>query len=70
MGYIENDAANDSSIVACVFVTAVKFLPGRSLATIGGFLPSRFLAPITGFLPSGCLTTIKGYTYRLMGGIF
>jgi hypothetical protein len=40
-GHIENDASNNSSIVACVFVTAV-----RCLATIGGFLPSRCLATI------------------------
>jgi hypothetical protein len=47
-GHIENDAFNNSSIVACVFVTAVKFLPSRCLATIGGFLPSRCLATIGG----------------------
>jgi hypothetical protein len=34
-GYIENDASNNSSIVACVFVTAVTFLPSRCLATTG-----------------------------------
>jgi hypothetical protein len=33
-GHIENDASNNSSIVACVFVTAVTFLPSRCL-TIG-----------------------------------
>jgi hypothetical protein len=32
--YIENDASNNSSIVECVFVTAVTFLPSRCLATI------------------------------------
>jgi hypothetical protein len=47
-GHIENDASNSSSIVACVFVTAVTFLPSRYLATIGGFLPSRYLATIGG----------------------
>jgi hypothetical protein len=31
-GNIENDASNNSSIVACVFVTAVTFLPSRCLA--------------------------------------
>jgi hypothetical protein len=36
-GRIENDASNNSSIVACVFVTAVTFLPSRCLATIGRF---------------------------------
>jgi hypothetical protein len=30
-----------SSIVVCVFVTAVTFLPSRCLATIEGFLPNR-----------------------------
>jgi hypothetical protein len=36
-GHIENDASNNSSIVACVFVTTVTFLPSRCPATIGGF---------------------------------
>jgi hypothetical protein len=36
-GQIENDASNNSSIVACVFVTVVKFLPSRCLATIREF---------------------------------
>jgi hypothetical protein len=58
-GHIENDASNISSVVACVFVTAVTFLPSRRLATIGGFLPSRCLATIGGFLPSRCLATIR-----------
>jgi hypothetical protein len=31
---IGNDASNNSSIVACAFVAAVKFLPSRYLATI------------------------------------
>jgi hypothetical protein len=35
---IENDVSNNSSIVACVFVIAVTFLPGRCLATIGGYI--------------------------------
>jgi hypothetical protein len=35
-GHIENDASSNSSIVACVIVTAVTFLPSRCLATIGG----------------------------------
>jgi hypothetical protein len=38
--HIENDASNNSSIVACVFVIAVTFLPSRCLATIRGLLPS------------------------------
>jgi hypothetical protein len=33
-GNIENDESNNSSIVLCVFVTAVKFLPSRCLVTI------------------------------------
>jgi hypothetical protein len=40
-GHIENDASNNSSIVACAFVTVVTFLPSRFLATIGGFLQNR-----------------------------
>jgi hypothetical protein len=34
---IENDASNNSSIVACVFVVAITFLPSRCLAAIGGY---------------------------------
>jgi hypothetical protein len=60
MGHIENEASNNTSIVACVFVTAVKFLPSRCLATAGGFLPSHCLATIRGLLPSRCLATIGG----------
>jgi hypothetical protein len=47
-GHIENDESNNSSIVACVFVTAVTFLPSRCLATIRGFLPRRCQATIGG----------------------
>jgi hypothetical protein len=36
MDSIENDASNNSCIVACVFVASVTFLPSRSLATKGG----------------------------------
>jgi hypothetical protein len=36
-GHIDNDESNNSFIVACVFVTAVTFLPCRCLATIGGY---------------------------------
>jgi hypothetical protein len=60
-GHIENDASNNSSIVACVFVTAVKFLPTRCLAKIRGFLPRRCIGTIRGFLPSRCLATIRGF---------
>jgi hypothetical protein len=42
--HIENDVSNNSSIVACVFVTAVTFLPSRFLAMIGGFLPNWAVA--------------------------
>jgi hypothetical protein len=59
-GHIEKDASNNSSIVACVFVTAVTFIPSRCLATIGGLSPSRCLATIRGFLPSRFLATIEG----------
>jgi hypothetical protein len=51
-GHIENDASNNCSIVAGVFVNAVTFLPSRCLAKIGRFLPSP------------CLPTIRGYTFR------
>jgi hypothetical protein len=37
MDRIESDVSNHSSIVACVFVTAVTFLPSRCLAMIGGY---------------------------------
>jgi hypothetical protein len=33
-GHIENAASNNSSIVTCVFVTAVTFLSNHCLATI------------------------------------
>jgi hypothetical protein len=36
-GHLKNKASNNSPIVACVFVTAVTFLPTRCLATIGGY---------------------------------
>jgi hypothetical protein len=41
---MQNDASNNFSIVASVFVVAVKFLPSLSLEMIGGFLPIRCLA--------------------------
>jgi hypothetical protein len=50
-GHIENDAPNNSSVVACLFVTTVTFLQSRCLATKEEFLPSRYLA-------------IKVYFYR------
>jgi hypothetical protein len=40
----ENEGTNNSSIVACVVVTAVTFLPSGCLATIGGFLSNRAVA--------------------------
>jgi hypothetical protein len=36
-GHIENDASNNYSSVACVFVAAVTFLPSRCLASIKYF---------------------------------
>jgi hypothetical protein len=59
--HIENDASNNSSIVASVFVTAVMFLPSRWLASIKLFLPSRCLERIRRFLPSHCLATLRGF---------
>jgi hypothetical protein len=59
--HIENDTSNNSSSVACVFVTAVTFLPSRCLAMIGGFLPRRSLATVRRFLPTRCLPTIGGH---------
>jgi hypothetical protein len=58
--HIENGVSNSSSIVACVFITTVTFLPSRWLAMIRGFLPSRCLAMIRKFLPSHCLAMIGG----------
>jgi hypothetical protein len=44
-GHIEKDASTNSSIAACVFVTAVTFQPSRCIAMIKGFftepLPSN-----------------------------
>jgi hypothetical protein len=54
-GFIENDASNNPSIVECVFVTAVTFLPSRCSATIGDFtepLPSNDEEIFTQPLPS------------------
>jgi hypothetical protein len=55
--HIENDATSSSSIVACVFVTVVTFLPSRCLATIWRFLPNRGLATIRRLLRSRFLAT-------------
>jgi hypothetical protein len=38
-GRIEN-VSNNSSVVACVFVAAVTFLPSRYLTMTSGFLPN------------------------------
>jgi hypothetical protein len=59
--HIENDASNNSSIDAYVFVTAVTYLPSRCLAMIRGLLPNSCLATITGFLPTRCLATIREF---------
>jgi hypothetical protein len=37
MGRIENDAPNNSSIFACVFIAVVTFLQNRCLVAIGGY---------------------------------
>jgi hypothetical protein len=50
MDRIDNDASISSSIVACVVVVAVTFLPSGCLATIRGFLPCRCLATIRGYI--------------------
>jgi hypothetical protein len=63
-GHIENDSSNNYSVVACVFVNAVTFLPSRCLATIEGFLPNRCLETIGELLPSRYLAAIGRYTYR------
>jgi hypothetical protein len=34
IGYIENNASSNSSVVASVFVAVLMFLPSRCLATI------------------------------------
>jgi hypothetical protein len=54
-GHIGKDASNNSSTVACAFVTTRTFLPSRCLATIREFLTIRCLATIRGFLPIRCL---------------
>jgi hypothetical protein len=65
-GHIENDVSNNSSVVAYVFVTMVKFLPikeflpSHCLAVIGLLLPSRCLATIGEILSSRRLATIRG----------
>jgi hypothetical protein len=73
MGHIENDASNNSFIVACTFDTAVTFLPSRCLATIGGTFTEQFPSIDKGIfiepLPSND-REIHIETHRLMGGIF
>jgi hypothetical protein len=65
-GDFENDASNNSSIVACVFVTAVTFLPSRCLATIREILPSRCLATIRGYTDIHSLLHTHTHTHRAM----
>jgi hypothetical protein len=43
---IENEAFNNSTVVACVLVAAVMFLPSRCRATTSGILPICWLATI------------------------
>jgi hypothetical protein len=47
-------------MVACVFVTAVKFLPSRCLAKIAGILPSRCVATIGGIFTEPLPSNDKG----------
>jgi hypothetical protein len=42
-GHMENNVPNNFSTVACVFVTAVTFLPSRCLVTIGDFYQTESL---------------------------
>jgi hypothetical protein len=65
--HIENDASNNSSIVACVLVTAVTLLPSRCLATIWGFFNSPNPSSRTKALESTQLLTEMG-TRNLPGG--
>jgi hypothetical protein len=37
MGSIEKDTSNNSSIVVCVFIAAVRFSQSRCLAKMGGY---------------------------------
>jgi hypothetical protein len=83
---IVNGASNNSSIVACVFLAGVKFLPtwgsnpgltdrlivGRNV-TLTLTLPRSCLATIGEFLPSRWLATIRDThtdTHRLLGRIY
>jgi hypothetical protein len=65
IGHTENGSSNNTSVVACVLVTAVTFLPTRCLATIRGFLPRHCLVTLRGFLPSRCLATMRGIHTRI-----
>jgi hypothetical protein len=57
--HIENDASNNSSIVACVFVTAPTFLLNRFLATIWEIFTKPLPSNDKGnCLPSRCVGTI------------
>jgi hypothetical protein len=38
---IENETFNNYSIVACVFVVALTFLPSRCLATVRGYFTEQ-----------------------------
>jgi hypothetical protein len=46
MDRIESDSSNNSSIVARIFVAAVKFLPSRCLATVGDTYINRLIGGI------------------------
>jgi hypothetical protein len=66
MDHIENDVSNNSSIVACVFVTAITFLPSHCLATIRGY-SYRHTDRLEGFLNyaiqmgSGAVTSLPSF---------
>jgi hypothetical protein len=60
-GHIENDASSNSSVVACVFVTAVTFLPGRCLATIGVFFTEPLPMNDKGIFTEPLPSNDKGY---------
>jgi hypothetical protein len=61
MDHIENDTASDSSIVACVFVAMVTFLPSH--------FPTNDKGIFTEPLPSND-RGIHVQTHRLMGQIY
>jgi hypothetical protein len=43
-GLIENDAFNNSSVVACIFIVAEKCISSRCLANIRGYTGDRVIS--------------------------